>query len=313
MKYLFFIFIICSTSLCYAQSEIDDIAKIPIFVNMPSSFDGINQSQKSKIESRITSLLSANGLSGKGWNKSFAITPQFEIYDERKVEGMQNIFVIDAEIDLQIKNMIDGVIYSSYNLRLVGSGKTRELAINSAIRNLPLKDDEVAQFIESAKTQIIKYYNSRCPEILSKAQALSETKNYSTALAVLMQVPEEAGNCYTQVTNKSISIYNLLMEQNCQKQLQLAKTNEASNNYKLALSNLSKIDPNTSCASEALQLINQLALKVDEREKQDWDMALMRYNDQRALQMFQLKTMKEITLAEFKSRPKEVHYSLFGF
>lgn len=296
------------------SQESADLNSIAIYVNVPKSLDGLNENQLLKIRSRVESILSSNGISGEGYSNSFAITPNFLIYEEKKVEGLQNLTVIDAEVDLHIKNMINGVIYSSYSIRVTGSGKSKDQAITNAVRNIPLKNKDISEFIGKAKQEIILYYQSKCDEILMKADSYLKNNQYNTAIAVLMQIPAEAGDCYNQSITKANEIYGTMKNNICQQKIIQAKAYQAANKFNEALNVLSQIDPTSNCFSEVPSLLNSLETQVDKKELETFQRNQALYKDQLELKKLQLKTMKELALAEYNSRPKEIHYhSLFGF
>jgi len=114
MKKLFITFAIFSTITALAQTT-SDVGKIALSVIMPENIDGLDASQLSKLETKITQIVSASGLAASGYNNNFVIYPKFAIYETNVVEGgMQNITVTTCELSLFIKQVDNNVLFFLY-------------------------------------------------------------------------------------------------------------------------------------------------------------------------------------------------------
>ncbi len=291
-----------------AQSS-SDVGKIALSVIMPENVDGLDVSQLSKMETKITQIVSNTGLAASGYNNNFVIYPKFAIYETNVVEGgMQNITVVTCELSLFIKQVDNNIIFSTISKPLKGSGTNKTTAITNAISKIPTNDQQFKVFIETGKGKIIAYYESKCGDIISKSESLVKMQDYEQALGLLMTVPEEV-SCYSKVQEKSIEAYKAYQNQKCIVQLQEAKTQMASNNYNGALNILSQIDPSTPCFKESQTLVNNAAAKVDAEEKKQWDLKMKVYNDNVALEKQRINAVKDIAVAYYKSKPTTVSYT----
>lgn len=309
MKNFYFIlimFMLLNTS--FAQST-NDIGKIALSVVMPENVESLDVSQLSKMETKITQIVSSTGLAASGYNNNFVIYPKFAIYETNIVEGgMQNLTVISCELSLFIKQVDNNIVFSTINKSLKGSGTTKTMAITNAISKIPTNDKEFKDFIETGKNKIIAYYESKCNDIISKSDSFVKIQEYEQALGLLMTVPEEVG-CYNKVQEKSIEAYKAYQKQKCIVQLQEAKTQMAANNYNTALNILSQIDPSTTCFKESQTLMNSAAAKVDAEEKKQWDLKMKIYDNNVALEKQRINAVKDIAVAYYKSRPTTVSYT----
>jgi len=291
-----------------AQSS-SDVGKIALSVIMPENVDGLDVSQLSKMETKITQIISTTGLAASGYNNNFVIYPKFAIYETNVVEGgMQNITVVTCELSLFIKQIDNNIIFSTISKSLKGSGTNKTTAITNAISKIPTNDQQFNVFIETGKSKIIAYYESKCGDIISKSENLVKMQDYEQALGLLMTVPEEV-SCYSKVQEKSIEAYKAYQNQICTVQLQEAKTQIASNNYKAALNVLSQIDPSTPCFKESQTLVNDAAAKVDVEDKKQWDLKMKVYDDKVALEKQRIDAVKDIAVAYYKSKPTTVSYT----
>jgi hypothetical protein len=307
-KVLFLIVILVANIRLNAQAS-SDVGKIALSIVMPDNVEGMDYSQLSKLQTKITQIVASTGLAASGYNNNFVIYPKFAIYETSLVEsGMQDMTIISCELTLFIKQVDNNVIFSTINKPLKGNGKSKNIAITNAISKININDADYKVFIETGKSKIIAYYESKCEDIITKSESMVKMQDYEQALGLLMTVPEEVG-CYNKVQQKSIEAYKAYQNQRCNEQLQYAKSELATNNYESALSTLSNIDPSTSCFKESQSLMNDAASKVDVEEKKQWDMQVKVYNDEVALQKLRINAVKDIAVAYYKSKPTTVNYT----
>lgn len=301
--------LVSSANFLFAQGDKkSDVGKISLLVVVPQTADRLSRSQLSKLESKIHRIVTANGLSGSGYNSNFVIYPKIEIYDEKLVEGMQNITVVETEFNLFIKQVDNNTIFSTYSKSINGSGFSKEKAINDAIKKIPTKDKSVQEFIAGAKDKIVAYYNEKCDDLIKDAQSQSKMKSHRQALAMYMSIPSEA-KCYDAAQANAITTYKAYQNQVCKKQIQQAEAAAANNNYSGALAWLGRIDPESGCSQQAKNLMNQMAKKVDADEKRDWDFMMKKYDDSVELEKYRIEAIRDILSAYFKSKPQTVNYT----
>lgn len=309
MKKIITIFAICSTICASFAQTTSDVGKIALSVIMPENVDGLDASQLSKLETKIIQIVSASGLAASGYNNNFVIYPKFAVYETNVVEGgMQNITVTTCELSLFIKQVDNNILFSSISRQVKGSGNNKQTSITNAISKVPTNDPQFKSFIETGKTKIIQYYESKCQDIITKSESLVKMQNYEEALGLLQTVPEEV-SCYNKVQEKSIEAYKSYQNQKCAKQIQEAKTTLAANNYAAALQTLSQIDPSASCFNESQVLMKNAESKIDAEEKKQWDLKMKVYEDNVALEKQRLNAVKDIAVAYYKSKPTTVNYS----
>lgn len=309
MKKLYIIFTFLNVTLTTLAQTSSDVGKIALSVIMPENVDGLDASQLSKLETKITQIVSASGLAASGYNNNFVIYPKFAIYETNVVEGgMQNITVTTCELSLFIKQVDNNILFSSISRQVKGSGNNKQTSITNSISKIPTNDAQFKTFIETGKGKIIQYYESKCQDIITKSESLVKMQNYEEALGLLQTVPEEV-SCYNKVQEKSIEAYKAYQNQKCAKQIQEAKTTLAANNYNAALEILSQIDPSATCFNESQTLMKNAESKIDAEEKKQWDLKMKVYGDNVALEKQRINAVKDIAVAYYKSKPTTVNYS----
>lgn len=249
---LFFLFL--CFAFCFAQNS-NDIGKIALSVVVDKDAE-INDSQRAKIEAKITQIVAGAGLAASGYDQSFLIFPKLSIHQVDVVEtGMQNLTKVTAELTLSIKQALNNVVFASVSKQIVGTGKTKAEAIGNAIGKMPSKDGELTAFIESGKQKIIQYYEQKCDDIILKSDALVKQQEYEEAMFLLLSVPEEVSSCYQKVIPKTIAAFDAYQSKICEEHMQKAKTMFAAKNYLGALDVLAKINPVASCFVDANSFI----------------------------------------------------------
>jgi hypothetical protein len=303
---LLILFVLLLSTPLFSQSE--NIGKIALSVIMPENEDDMSTSNISKLETKITQILSATGVSATGYNNNFVIYPKFAINETSVVEsGLQDITIINCELTLYIKQVDNNLIFSTISIPLKGNGKDKQISITNAISKINVKDPEFQYFIDNGKNKIIAYYELKCDDIITKSESLVKMQDFEQALGLLMTVPEEV-NCYNKIQEKSIVAYKAYQNQKCNSMLQDAKTKLATNNYNSTLDILSQIDPSTSCFKESQTLIDKTAAKVDQEEKNKWEFQMKLYDDKIALEKRRIKAIKDIAVAYYKRKPTTVNY-----
>ena len=299
--------IITYTSI--AQST-NDIGKIALSVVMPENVDGLDASQLSKLETKISQIVTTSGLGASGYNNNFVIYPKFAIYESNVVEGgMQNITVVNAELSLFIKQVDNNILFSTISKPLKGSGSSKQLAITNAISKIATSDPDFKNFIETGKSKIVQYYESKCADIIKKSDSYVKMQQYDQALGLLMTVPEEVSSCYNQIQDKAIEAYKAYQKQKCSELIQKAKTSLAGHDYMKTLNILSEIDPSAPCFEESQTIAKSAETKVAAEEKKQWDFQMKQYSDAISLEKQRIEAIKAIAVSYYKSKPTTVNYN----
>lgn len=295
--------------LSRAQSS-DEIGKISLSVVIPEYIENLNDSQISKLDTKISQIITASGLSDSGYNNNFIIYPKFAVNETSVVEGgMQNITVVNAELSLFIKQVDANILFSTISKTIKGSGSSKELAIANAISKIVTNDPEYKTFIDKSKSKIIQYYETKCFDIIKKSDALVKTQQFEEALGLLMSVPDEVG-CHNQVQVKAIEAYKGFQKKNCTKQMQVARNTLATNDYSGTLNILSEIDPASPCFKESQALAKSAETKVNAEEKKQWDFEMKQYNDTISLEKQRVNAIKDIAVSYYKSQTSHLNYTL---
>ena len=303
MKKILFTLVVFISFLSNAQ-ESSNVGKIALSIVLPENVEGLDYSNSSKLEVKITQIVSNSGLSAHGYNANFIIYPKLAIYDTKVIEsGMQDMLVLNCDLTLIIKQVDNNIVYSTISIPLKGNGKDKQMALSNLISKINPNLKDFVTFITTGKQKIIDYYNLKCQDIITKSESLVKMQDYQGAIGLLMTVPDEVA-CYNNIQQKTIEAYKAYQNQKCITQLQEAKTTLAKNYYEDALNILSQIDPSTKCYKEAEALIKKAEEKVDAQARNQFAVRMKMYNDSIALEKQRIQAAKEIAVEYYRNQPK---------
>lgn len=310
MQNIYFIIVALLFSWVTKAQSPNEIGKIDLGVVMPEQMEHLSASQLSKLDTKISQIVTASGLSDAGYHNTFVIYPKFAINETSVVEGgMQNITIVSVDLSLFVKQVDNNILFASISKTIKGSGSSKELAITNAITKINANDVDYKGFIDKSKTKIMQYYETKCADIMKRSDGFVKTQQFEEALSLLMSVPEVV-SCYPQVQAKAIEAYKGFQKKNCTKQLQLAQNTVATNDYVKTLSLLSEIDPASPCFKESQNLAKTIASKVNAAEKKQYDFQMKQYNDAISLEKQRINAIKEIAVSYYKSQTTDINYTV---
>ncbi|MBV6440693.1 MAG: hypothetical protein DYG98_12525 [Haliscomenobacteraceae bacterium CHB4] len=283
----------------YAQ---DTTASAPIAFTLYASEMGkeLNETQTEMAGRKITLLLDRYGYVASQDAHNFGIFPKFAVYEETQMEGLSKMLVVKGELSLVAKQVSNGLVVASCAQTVTGSGATREAALTNAISNLPTSGPQYQSFFKSVQQKVVTYYQRNCAIIIADANNKStQLQQHALALQLLLQVPREAGECYTKAQQQLQPVFLAFQKDRCARMVQAATAESAALKYQNALSILALVDPGSPCRAEALALIQSIAPKVEARYRERLDFMLKAYSDEKELEKLRIEAYKEIAKAYY--------------
>ena len=308
MKLLFAFISLFFVSVTWSQKT-DELGKISLSVVTPENSEYLNSKQLSKLRNKVLKIASANGMSSSGFNSNFVMYPIFEIYGEDLVEGMQNIFILEVEVTLVIKQVENNMIFSTFTAEIEGNGNTKNEAVVNSISQIPTRSADVKNFVKEGKQKIVDYYEAQCQSIANQAETASKKGDFEEAFAIIMAVPSEV-SCSQDLSDLSIRIYKEYQNKVCKENMLEAKSRVSAGNYDDALDVLSDIDPSTVRYNDAKSTIAKIESKVSAEKKKEWDFMLQRHNDAVSLQKERINAVKDIAVAYYKGKRRTYNYTV---
>ena len=304
-------------SFIFAQSEkgsANDTARITLAAYVPQQIDKMPEAARSILGNKLNQIVTQNGMGGSTYNERFIITANVNVISKDLTATAPAMTVFVLEVTLYIGDGILGTKFSSTSINTKGVGENETKAYISALKSISATNSSIQSFVDSGKSKIVEYYNSKCDFIIKEAQTLVSQNQYDEAIFKLTSVPEVCKGCYDKCMDAVGPIYQKQIDRNCK--LKLAEANGLwSANQTLEMANevgkiLSAIEPSASCFGEVKVLSNKIAARVKDIDAREWKYAL-REQEQKSEK---IKAYREIGVAYGKG-PKAtiIKYNIRGW
>ena len=259
MKAIFLFIGLFFSSFLVAQNASD----LGLLIYQPSSSVELNEAQKTKLEQRVLSIFTNNGVVN-GRSSIFAVKSSFDVLENNTVEGMKSMQVVQAELTLVVENRISGHTLNSLTKKLTGSGNTTSIAIQKAINSIRSQQVYYQNFIKRIEKNINNFYTNECANQLAEAEQANKQQNYAKAIAILHAIPRQT-DCFEEAETALNPAYFNYQKQQCQQHLQGAKIAMTKREFSTVLEELALIDVDSPCSSEAVDLLEQVGEGLDEQ------------------------------------------------
>lgn len=286
--------LVSSTFSALAQS-------LEIAFALPSDNGRLSENTAKMLRSKLLPVMTENGVEPAKVS-SIAIKPEISFVNKQVVEGgMRNIHTSDIQFNFICTHLITNTTFASGVITVRGDGFDDDDAIKNAISKLSSQDWRLTNFIISAKSKIVDYYQRNLNSIISRAHTFSNIQQYEEALALLFSCPTTI-NGYARINEEITSIYRQYQKQVCSDILQKARTEYANGNYGASAEYLQQIDMVSPCASEAKQLCSQIKASRDAEAKRM--IALIERQAQREadVEKQRIKAARDAAIAYYKKR-----------
>jgi hypothetical protein len=201
-----------------------------------------------------------------------------------------------------------------------GVGETETKAYLSALKNLRTDDPKYQSFIETGKTRIIEYYNSKCDFLLKEAEMMESKGEFDAAINKLMAVPDVCKECYDKSMSAVGAIFQKRIDQTCTQLMSKARgiwsASQDEAGAKEAFEVLREIHPQSNCYKESVSMVdffyNEVKKRVKELDERQWKLQLKEQQDEKEIRMSTIKAARDIGVAYGKGQPKTV-YKVYGW
>lgn len=283
------------------------IAICPIVEEMTEPFPATAQVQ---IKNKLIQALTRNGVASSDYLNQFFISAIAIPVEKDILPGPPQQILENIEINLYIADYTNKVIFSSTALTAKGAGQNDTRAYMDAIKKMNVGSPIVAKFIEEGKEKIIAYYNAEADNILAKARALAQMKQYEEAIYLASSIPSPCSK-YSDALKLCVEIYQMYIDQQCQQNLAAARAAWAAEQNSLGATEagqyLSNILPDAACYGDAMALYKEIKAKVLD----DWKFEMKQYQDGVDLESQRIKAMRDVGVA-FGEHQQPTHTNI-GF
>ena len=258
---------------------------------------------KDLTKSKLTQVLTKNGIAGMGYDGQFALTAVAVPLDKDIIPGPPAKIAEKMEFNLYIVDVYNKIIFSSISLNARGLGENETKSYMDAIKRMPVQSKEIAQFVEEGKKKIIQYFDEKAPVMIKKAEALAKQKQYEEALNIISLIPEEC-KYYDESLKVGVNIYQMYVDNLCNINLAAARqawaAQQNSTGANLAGEYLAQILPDAACYGEAMELYKEIKAKV----LADWKFEMKMYQDGVDLEKQRIQAMRDVGVAYGENQPR---------
>lgn len=319
MKSIFLIILIVLGFGTYGQNtagKSDDVARIVLSSYVPQQIENMPEAARSTLANKLSQIVAQNGIGSNDLNERFILTANINVLSKDITPTAPPMQAFTLDISLYIGDGIEGTKFASFSTTVKGVGENETKAYISALKTLKTNDPRYQAFIESGKSKIVEYYNSKCDFIIKDAQILGSQSQYDEAIYKLSSVPEVCKGCYDKCMDAVAPIYKLQIDKACRASLADAtnswNTNQDASGALEASEYLAQIDPNASCFKEAQAFSNKIAKRIFENEKKEWSFKMKEYQDDLDVRKQTINAARDIGVAYGKGQPKTV-YRVYGW
>lgn len=259
-RYSFLLVIVLSLMTLSGFGQNKTIAITPLVPDEIELTDG----SKNVLQQKLLQMATLNGFGS--FSNDFILTANIIPVSKNVIPGTPSQVSAHLEVSVYVVGVAEQVILDEYSFEVKVLGKTDNQATAMAVKQINPRKPEIRAFMSTAREKIEQYYIERTPALIAKAQMLADREEYKKALSVLSSVPESVSE-YLTVVDMMTSIHQQMIDKEAMRLIQYAKNNVIKKNYSEALDDLFLVDPMSSMAPEAQNVINQIKTKIEEQDR----------------------------------------------
>jgi hypothetical protein len=216
------------------------------------------------IRQRLTPLLQQGGIQLDELAGVY-LEANLEPVRQGQIDGMQKRVTVAYDFLLNLRIGGSQEVVSSQVISVQATGTNEATARRAALSSLRSGSAKVNHFVAALRTDYDRAFNANCARLLAKAEQMTERKELLTALAIANAVPPSS-SCYAQARADRESYYLAYQAANCAEHLSSARAHLVMEVPKAAVEELAKIDPASTCAEEAKQILEEAAAQLKDQQ-----------------------------------------------
>lgn len=263
------------------NNRLDDkqrVALTPIVLD-----DEIPAGAYKQLENKMTQIAAKSGCAAIT-NSRFVITCSADILTKDITPTAPPMHAYTLAVHFYVGDGVEGRLFSSYTVETKGVGATPDKAYINALKNVRVNDPGFKHMVDKGKQEIIAYYNTYCDIIISDANVMVKRHEFSEAIDLLATIPNVCEECYHKAQDASLAAYQAWRDEVCQMALDKAQAAWATRDAKAAADALTLVPTDGACVENANKLKRDIAAKLDEKERREWEFKMKQYEDQQALE-----------------------------
>ena len=270
---------------------------ITLSVIVPEQQDPLPAGAESYLVNKLTQVAINNGIAaGRDFGRFF-IAANIGMATKDILPGPPTQISQNMEVTLYIADYFDQKIYSSTTIEATGVGTNETKSFINALQNMPVKSQQLNQFVTEGKDKILAYYRQQGDLIIQQAKTLAAQRKYEEAFFLLTAIPDAVRDVYERAMDATLEIYQSYVDYLCDVNLAKARAawaaHQNSQGAEAAGVFLSQIYPDAKCHAEAMELYAEIRDKV----LADWQFEMKKWQDGIDLESQRIEAMRQIGVA----------------
>lgn len=299
------LYTLCLAALMSASMLAAETEFLPICVYAADNTEKFPFGAKDFVESKLTQLLTRNGIAGMDYLGQFVLTVTATPLDKDVIPGPPAKIAEKMDLNLYIVDAYARTVFAATSMTVRGLGETENKCYMNAISRMPLQSEQVSRFIQEGKQKILDYYNHEAPMLIKRANHLAKQRNYEEALNLVALIPQQCEH-YDAALQASEEIYQQYLNYECNANLAAARTAWAAEQNKEAAEKageyLALITPDQGCYGDAMKLYDEIRDKLLD----DWKFQKMQvHKDTVQLESQRIEAQRQIGVAYGQHQPQQ--------
>lgn len=242
-------------NVAYAQNTGSKILLTP----MVSAALELPTSAKNSLQQKLTQMVLQNGMGNQ--DGDFVLTANLSILEKETTPTAPPQFAVKLEVLTYVVNQLEDVVVAENTFIVRGVDSNENKALLRAINQINVQSQAAKDFISTAKTNIINYYEDKSETLMLQAKTLGSARQFSEALSVLDPIPDCVPS-YAKVQNLKDQLHSEWMDYEATNYLSDAKKAMVMGNYETALEYIRKVNPQSSKYREAEALTSEIDKRI---------------------------------------------------
>lgn len=258
---------------------------------------------KSSLQTKMIQMVTANGFGAS--STRYALVPNATVIDKQVTPTTPAQYIVELEVSLYVYDAVEDFVVDQTSFVVKGVDRLENKAIIQAINQIRGTSPQSKSFMNSCRSKIIDYYNTRIPALISKAESLSERQQYDQAIAILASVPETVDQ-YQVVAELMTGVYKKKIDHDATIAIQAAKGKMAMGDFEGVLAELSSVDPASTKSKEASGMIATIKAKIDQAQQAELDAKITANQERLADKEYNRQIAAQSNVQDFELRKQEV-------
>lgn len=256
----------------YAQNT---ESKIPLTPMVSDALE-LPTTAKNSLQQKLTQMVLQNGMGNQ--KGDFVLTTNLSVVEREITPTAPPQVAVKLEVITYVVNLLEDVVVAENTFTVRGVDSNENKALLRAINQINVRSQATKDFINTAKTNIINYYEDKSETLMLQAKSLGSSGQFSEALSVLDPIPDCVPS-YAKVQNLKDQLHSEWMDYEATNYLSDAKKAMVMGNYETALECICKVNPQSSKFSEAEALASEIDKRIITAKK---DAAIAKEKEQEA-------------------------------